>query len=85
MVPGQLNYKNGRENWLKYHVNTRYHRTCGMILMWFTEAYIKNIFVKLILKIFTLENSNGKGQNILPRPGGWQRKLVEIPCEYTLP
>jgi hypothetical protein len=38
--------------------------------MWFTEAYIKNIFVKLILKIFTFENSNGKGQNILPRPGG---------------
>jgi hypothetical protein len=37
--------------------------------MWFTEAYIKNIFVKLILKIFTFENSNGKGQNILPRPG----------------
>jgi hypothetical protein len=61
--------------------------------MWFTEAYIKNIFVKLFLKIFTFENSNGKGQNILPRPGGcslglygtvvvklhkWQRKLVEI-------
>ena len=36
--------------------------------MWFTEAYIKTILVKLIFKIFTLENSKKKGQNILPRP-----------------
>jgi hypothetical protein len=26
------------------------------ILVWFTETYIKNIFVKLIFKTFTLEN-----------------------------
>jgi len=37
--------------------------------MWFNEACIKNIFVKLIFKTFTLENSNKKGPNILPRPG----------------
>jgi hypothetical protein len=37
--------------------------------MWFTEAFIKNIFFKLIFKTFTLENSKKKGQNILPRPG----------------
>jgi len=37
--------------------------------MWFTEAYIKTILVKLIFKTFTLENSKKKGQNILPRPG----------------
>jgi hypothetical protein len=37
--------------------------------MWFTEAYIKNIFFQLIFKTFTLENSKKKGQNILPRPG----------------
>jgi hypothetical protein len=30
---------------------------CCKIPMWFTDAYIKNIFVKLIFKIFTLENS----------------------------
>jgi hypothetical protein len=37
--------------------------------MWFNEVYIKNIFVKLIFKIFTLENSKKKGHNILPKPG----------------
>jgi hypothetical protein len=37
--------------------------------MWFTEAYIKTILVKLIFKTFTIENSKKKGQNILPRPG----------------
>jgi hypothetical protein len=37
--------------------------------MWFTEAYIKNMFVKLIFKSFTLENSKKKGPNTLPRPG----------------
>jgi hypothetical protein len=44
--------------------------------MWFTEAYIKNIFVKLIFKIFTLENSKKKGLNILLRPG--KRSLLSI-------
>jgi len=37
--------------------------------MWFTEAYIENIFDKLIFKIFNLENSEKKCPNILPRPG----------------
>ena len=37
--------------------------------MLFTEAYIKNIFVKLIFKTFVLENSKEKGSNILLRPG----------------
>ena len=37
--------------------------------MWFTEAYIKNMFVKLIFKLFTLENSKKKCPNTLPRPG----------------
>jgi len=37
--------------------------------MWFTEAHIKIIFVKLIFKTFTLEISKKKGPNILPRPG----------------
>jgi hypothetical protein len=32
--------------------------------MWFTGAYIKIIFVKLISKTFTLEISKKKGQNI---------------------
>jgi hypothetical protein len=30
------------------------------ILMWFTEAYIENIFDKLIFKTFILENSKKK-------------------------
>jgi len=37
--------------------------------MWFTEAYIKTIFVKLIFKTFILENSKEKGPNILHRHG----------------
>ena len=37
--------------------------------MWFTEAYIKTILVKLIFKTFTIQNSKKKGQNILARPG----------------
>ena len=37
--------------------------------MWFNEVCIKNIFVKLIFKIFTLENSKKKGHNILLKPG----------------
>jgi hypothetical protein len=32
--------------------------------MLFNEAYIKNIFFKLIFKKFTLENSKKKGPNI---------------------
>ena len=36
--------------------------------MWFTGAYINKIFVKLIFKTFTLENSKKKGPNILPDP-----------------
>ena len=37
---------------------------CGLM-----KHVLKNIFVKLIYKTFTLENSNKKGPNILPRPG----------------
>jgi len=40
---------------------------CCKIFMWFTEAYNINMFVKLIFKAFTLENSKKKGPNILPR------------------
>lgn len=36
--------------------------------MRFTEAYINNIFDKLIFKKFILENSKTKVPNILPRP-----------------
>ena len=53
------------------------------ILMWFTEAYIKYIFVKLILKIFTFENSKGKGQNILPRPRGCSLGLFFRPVHLA--
>ena len=35
-----------------------------LIVLWFTDAYINNIFVKLILK-----NSKRKGPNTLPRTG----------------
>jgi hypothetical protein len=61
--------------------NIRLVKVCGLwkqdpssnwrykILKWFTEAYIKNILVKLIFKTFTLENSKKKGLHILPRPG----------------
>jgi hypothetical protein len=40
-----------------------------LIVLWFTDEYINNIFVKLILKIFALENSKRKGPNTLPRTG----------------
>jgi hypothetical protein len=50
--------------WCIYIKNWRWK-----IIMWFTEAYIKIIFVKSIFKIFTLEISNKNGPNILPRPG----------------
>lgn len=35
--------------------------------MWFAEAYNINMFVKLIIKAFTLENEKKKGPNILQR------------------
>jgi hypothetical protein len=56
--------------------NIRLVKVCGLwkqdpssnwhckILKWFTEAYIKNILVKLIFKTFTLENSKKKGLHI---------------------
>jgi hypothetical protein len=50
--------------WSRWTKNRRWK-----ILMWFTEAYIKTVLVKLIFKTFTIENSKKKGQNILPRPG----------------
>ena len=37
---------------------------CGLL-----KHILKNIFVKLIFKTSTLENSKKKGPNILPRPG----------------
>ena len=33
------------------------------------QLILNNIFVKLIFKTFTLENSKKKGPNIFPRPG----------------
>jgi hypothetical protein len=54
-----------------------------LYLIRFTEAYIKNIFVRLILKIFTLENSNGKGQNILPRSGICSFGLLSRPVHLA--
>jgi hypothetical protein len=37
---------------------------CGLL-----QHILKNIFVKLLFKTFTLENSKKKGSNIFPRPG----------------
>ena len=38
-------------------------------LLWFTDAYIKNIFIKLIFKTFTFREFKKTGPNILSRSG----------------
>jgi hypothetical protein len=47
--------------------------------MWFTEAYIENIFDKLIFKTFILKNSEKKCPNILPRPGSSRQDSLFSP------
>ena len=46
--------------------------------MWFIEAYIKIIFVKLIFKIFTLKISKKKGPYIFPRQGIQPLPIVPV-------
>ena len=49
--------------------------------MWFIEAYVKHIFVKLIFKTFTLENSKKNGPNILPIDPEY---VAELYCSVRL-
>ena len=44
--------------------------------MWFTEAYIKNISVKLIFKTFTLENSKKKTSVYIAQTRNTQLLLI---------
>ena len=47
--------------------------------MWFTEAYIENIFNKVIFKTFILKSAEKKCPNILPRPGSSRQDSLFSP------
>ena len=51
--------------------------------MWFTEAYIENIFNKVIFKTFILKNAEKKCPNILPRPGSSRQDSLFSPEQIT--